>query len=107
MPKPEENSCTPHCAATPVHAPGVTAPAPAATGAGASPVSQALASDLLRITDALRQLNPEADADRLATWIADLQLPAFGGKTAHDLAASGRAQDVLDYLASFQAGFVG
>lgn len=107
MPKPEENFCPPPPAASPVRATSAAAPTPAATEATTPPVNQALASDLVRITGALRQLNPEADAGRLATWIADLQLPAFGGKTAHDLAASGRAQDVLDYLASFQAGFVG
>ena len=42
--------------------------------------------------------------DRAALWFKHQPLPGWGGKTARDLVAAGRTQDVLDYLEASRAG---
>jgi len=49
---------------------------------------------------------PGGDQDGL-TWFRTHKLAVFDGKTAADLVAEGRAADLIGFLDSLQAGFVG
>ncbi|WP_199097666.1 antitoxin Xre/MbcA/ParS toxin-binding domain-containing protein [Dyella sp. ASV21] len=42
-----------------------------------------------------------------AVWWLSQPLATFGGKTALELNAEGRANDVIRYLQSFESGYVG
>ncbi|WP_243453858.1 MbcA/ParS/Xre antitoxin family protein [Sandaracinobacteroides saxicola] len=42
--------------------------------------------------------------ERAALWFKHQPLPGWAGKTARDLIAEGRAQDVMDYLEAVRAG---
>jgi hypothetical protein len=46
------------------------------------------------------------DRDKAVAWLQD-PIATFGGKTALELVAEGRTDDLLGYLASFESGFVG
>jgi hypothetical protein len=49
----------------------------------------------------------EGDLQAAIFWYRNEPLPVFDHKTAETLVAEGRAADVLELLASYQAGFVG
>lgn len=46
------------------------------------------------------------DHDKAVAWLQE-PLTTFGGKTALELVAEGRTDDLLAYLASIESGFVG
>lgn len=66
---------------------------------------QAYLRDLLRVLSAASELNPDPAA--AAYWVSNVPIAAFRHKTARELVAEGRAQDVVSYLMSLEAGFVG
>jgi hypothetical protein len=47
------------------------------------------------------------DLEAAVRWYKNEPLALFDNKTAESLVADGRAADVLNFLESFQAGFVG
>ncbi|MBS0452708.1 MAG: DUF2384 domain-containing protein [Proteobacteria bacterium] len=47
------------------------------------------------------------DLDRTIAWYQNEPLAPFGGKTAETLVSDGRADDVIRYIESLNAGFVG
>lgn len=63
------------------------------------------------IREALRVLSSAAkvndDFSRVAFWFRSEPLTAFGHKTPEQLVAEGRADDVIAYVTSVDAGFAG
>lgn len=46
------------------------------------------------------------DRDKAVAWLQE-PIAAFGGETASELVAEGRTNDLLDYIQSFESGYVG
>jgi hypothetical protein len=46
------------------------------------------------------------DRDKAVAWLQE-PIAAFGGKTALELVAEGRTDDLLGYIQSFESGYVG
>ncbi|MGF6495501.1 hypothetical protein ABIE56_003700 [Luteibacter sp. 621] len=46
------------------------------------------------------------DHDKSVAWLQE-PIAAFGGKTALELVAEGRTDDLLGYIQSFESGYVG
>lgn len=46
------------------------------------------------------------DRDRAVTWLQG-PIATFGGKTALELVAEGRTDDLLGYIQYFESGYVG
>lgn len=46
------------------------------------------------------------DHDKAVAWLQE-PIATFGGKTALELVAEGRTDDLLGYLASIESGYVG
>lgn len=70
-----------------------------------SPRVQAFLRDTLRVLSAAQELFGE---DALPTaWLLNEPLSAFRHKTAWELIEAGRTNDVLEYLNTYSAGFVG
>jgi len=64
-------------------------------------------TSVLRVTAAFRSLKPDADDKEVAFFLQNYPLIDFGRKTALELIEAGRTDDVVSYLESFRAGFVG
>jgi hypothetical protein len=52
-------------------------------------------------------LDASGDADRALDWFRNTPLSCFDGRTAYQLVRDGRTEDVLRYLASLEAAWVG
>jgi hypothetical protein len=61
--------------------------------------------EALRLIKAATDLN--GDLDKALFWYRNEPLSAFGYKTAEQLAAEGRTEELLGYLASLEAGAAG
>jgi hypothetical protein len=72
-----------------------------------SPRVQDFARNLVRVATALRALNPDAEDNELVFLLKNYPLADLGAKTALQLVEAGRTDDVVGYLDSFRAGFVG
>lgn len=46
------------------------------------------------------------DRDKAVAWLQE-PIATFGGKTALELVAEGRTDDLLGYIQSFESGYVG
>ncbi|WP_239949888.1 antitoxin Xre/MbcA/ParS toxin-binding domain-containing protein [Dyella terrae] len=63
--------------------------------------------DDLRVRRVLQAVEAiSGDRDKAVAWLQE-PLVTFGGKTALELVAEGRTDDLLGYLASFESGYVG
>lgn len=71
---------------------------------GSAGVQQYL-RDALKVIKA--GIDISGDVSRALFWYRNDPLPAFGYKTAEELVAQGRAEDVLRYTASLEAGAAG
>lgn len=56
---------------------------------------------VLRVAEAI-----SGDRDKAVAWLQE-PIATFDGKTALELVAEGRTDDLLGYLASIESGFVG
>lgn len=65
----------------------------------------ALAHNIARAL--LTMLELGNDAKKSMSTIATVPIRSFDGKTALEMIEAGRTDDVLDYLESFSAGWVG
>ncbi len=70
-----------------------------------SVTSESGSRDAQRVIRAATDLSGEAYG--ASFWFRNETLPAFGLKTAEQLVSEGRAEDVLRYLASLEAGTAG
>ena len=70
-----------------------------------SPKVQALLKDILRVLSAATEAF--GDRDIALTWTRNEPVAAFRHKTALDLVREGRTEDVISYLDSISAGFLG
>jgi len=68
----------------------------------ATPAAERALSPLARILAMAAEM--AGSMERASLWFKHHPLPGWGGKTAHDLVAAGKAQDVLDYLEANRAG---
>lgn len=63
------------------------------------------------LRESIRVVRAAADirgnVDKALFWFKNTPLPAFEYKTPQDLVAEGRADDLISYLQSLQAGFAG
>lgn len=59
----------------------------------------------LRVLNAAKEIFGEEELP--ITWLVNKQLSGFNQKTAWELIEAGRTEDVLQYLKSYSAGFVG
>lgn len=70
-----------------------------------SPRVQAFLRNTLRVLSEARDvIDPSVGA---VGWLLNEPLPAFRRKTPWELIEAGRTEDVLDYLRSYSAGYVG
>ena len=70
-----------------------------------SPKVQALLKNIMRVLSAATETF--GDHDIALTWTRNEPVPAFRHKTAIDLIREGRTEDVISYLDSISAGFIG
>lgn len=64
-------------------------------------------ADDLRVRRVLQAAEAiSGDRDKAVAWLQG-PIATFGGKTALELVAAGRTDDLLGYLASFESGYVG
>lgn len=70
-----------------------------------SPRVQGFLRDIVRVISATANIQP--DVEHAVFWMKNTPIPAFRHKTAYDLVAQGRTEDVIDYLESIQSGYVG
>lgn len=68
---------------------------------------QDFARNVVRVVAAFRSLKPDADDKEIAYLLKNYPLGDFGQKTPIELIEAGRTDDVVGYLESFRAGFVG
>lgn len=73
--------------------------------APASESVQKFLREALRVMRAAHDLN--GDVGRAIFWYRNDPLPPFGYKTAEQLVSEGRAEDVLRYVGSIEAGAAG
>ena len=66
---------------------------------------QATLVNLLRVRSAAMAVSREPQ--KAAFFVRNQPIPSFGHKTALQLVAEGRTEDVIGYLASIESGFVG
>lgn len=66
---------------------------------------QEMLVNLLRVRSAA--LAVTGDAQKATFFVRNQPIPSFGHKTALQLVAEGRTEDVVGYLASLESGFVG
>ena len=66
---------------------------------------QATLVNLLRVRSAAMAVSREPQ--KATFFVRNQPIPSFGHKTALQLVGEGRTEDVIDYLASIEAGFVG
>lgn len=66
---------------------------------------QATLVNLLRVRSAAMAVNH--DPQKAAFFVRNQPIPSFGHKTALQLVGEGRTEDVIGYLSSIEAGFVG
>ena len=64
-----------------------------------------LAADIARVLQVLLELGN--DARKSMNTIAGAPIRAFDGRTALEMVEAGRTEDVVGYLRSFSAGWVG
>jgi len=63
--------------------------------------------DDLRVRRVLQAVEAiSGDHERAVAWLQE-PIATFGGKTALELVAEGRAGDLLGYIQSFESGYVG
>ena len=60
-----------------------------------------------RVVAAFRSLKPNANDNEITYLLKNYPLSDFGQKTPFELIEAGRTDDVVAYLESFRAGFVG
>jgi len=70
-----------------------------------SPRLQGFLRDVVRVMSAASVSQP--DAASAAFWVKNTPIPSFRHKTAYQLVAEGRTDDVVSYLESIQSGYVG
>lgn len=68
---------------------------------------QDFAQNIARVIAAIRSPKPDADDKEVAYLLKNYPLSDFDQKTAFELIEAGRADDVVAYLESSRAGFVG
>ena len=73
--------------------------------APATPVIQKHIREAMKVIKAAYSLN--GDINKALTWYRNDGIEPFGFKTAEELVSAGRTEDVLRYVVSLQAGFVG
>lgn len=66
---------------------------------------QATLVNLLRVRSAAMAVSREPQ--KATFFVRNQPIPSFGHKTALQLVGEGRTEDVIEYLASIEAGFVG
>lgn len=66
---------------------------------------QATLLNLLRVRSAAMAVS--RDPKKAAFFVRNQPIPSFGHKTALQLVGEGRTEEVIGYLASIEAGFVG
>lgn len=61
--------------------------------------------NVVRVLSAIAEIQP--DSDKAVFYFRNTPIASFKYKTAYDLAGDGRADDVVNYLASVHSGFAG
>jgi hypothetical protein len=61
--------------------------------------------DLAKVISAASAV--QSDFSKAIYWMKNTPIPAFRHKTASELIAEGRTDDVINYLESLQSGYVG
>ncbi|ABB75345.1 hypothetical protein Nmul_A2051 [Nitrosospira multiformis ATCC 25196] len=70
-----------------------------------SPKLQHYLREMLRVMSAASA--SQSDFNRVLFWFKNVPIPSFNHKTALQLIAEGRTDDVVAYLESIQSGYVG
>ena len=70
-----------------------------------SPRLQHYLREMLRVMSAASA--SQSDFNRVLFWFKNVPISSFDHKTAYQLIAEGRTDDVVAYLESIQAGYVG
>ena len=70
-----------------------------------SPRVQEFLREIVRVISAAMAVQP--DPERAIFWLKNTPIPSLRHKTAYQLVADGRTDDVIKYLESIQSGYLG